>query len=195
MKGTDATPVFSGNLRRFLAPGQRVTLEDLWQPGSPVEAADVEFLTYARVVGKGRLRSSLEFPLLFGAVLRRMALPMYAHCGGGTFPLPTGHPIDALAVLRYFYDRTSQVPEDRQAIRDAFGRAEQVGITANRLRWEDWERYSTRQEDHMRLGGVVGTIRYTGPLDPFLPYLRLGEYIHVGKNTAFGLGQMAVRIS
>jgi CRISPR/Cas system endoribonuclease Cas6 (RAMP superfamily) len=72
--------------------------------------------------------------------------------------------------------------------------AEQVAITAQSLHWEDWERYSTRQEDRMKLDGMVGSIRYTGPLDPFLPYLRLGEYIHVGKNTAFGLGQMAVSV-
>lgn len=194
VKGTQATPVFSGSLRRFLAPGPRVMVEELWQPGPPIQSIEVEFLTYARVVGKGHLRSSLAFPLLFGAVLRRMALLMYAHCGGGTFPLPTGHPIDALAVLRYFYDRASQHPEDRQAIRDAFGMAEQVAVAADHLRWEDWERYSGRQDARMKLGGAVGRVRYHGPVGPFLPYLRLGEYLHVGKNTAFGLGQMVVRV-
>ena len=102
--------------------------------------------------------------------------------------------MDVLAVVRYFYARMAQNAVERQAIRDAFGMAEQVTMASHRLRWEDWERYSTRQNTHMKLGGVVGPVRYHGPLGPFLPYLRLGEYIHVGKNTVFGLGQMAVQV-
>ncbi len=42
----------------------------------------------------------------------------------------------------------------------------------------------------MKLGGVVGTMRYRGELAPFLPYLKAGELLHVGSGTSFGLGQM-----
>jgi hypothetical protein len=78
-------------------------------------------------------------------------------------------------------------------VRDAFALAAQVITVAQQLHWSDWERYSGRQETRMKLGGIVGTVRYRGPCAAFLPYMRLGEYIHVGKNTAFGLGQMAVQ--
>jgi CRISPR/Cas system endoribonuclease Cas6 (RAMP superfamily) len=40
----------------------------------------------------------------------------------------------------------------------------------------------------MRLGGFVGRARYKGKLDPFWPYLKMGEFVHVGKNASFGLG-------
>lgn len=192
LQGDDATLVFSGETRRFFEPGQHVAIETLWQPGALAETLDVEFLTYTRIVGKGHLRESLDFPLLFGALLRRLALLMYAYGSGGTLPLPAGPSLDALALLHYFYDRHAQRPEARAAIRDAFALATQVTTVAQRLHWSDWERYSGRQDTRMKLGGILGTIRYRGPCTPFLPYVRLGEYIHVGKNTAFGLGQMAV---
>ncbi|MEF8712438.1 MAG: CRISPR system precrRNA processing endoribonuclease RAMP protein Cas6 [Accumulibacter sp.] len=57
------------------------------------------------------------------------------------------------------------------------------------LRWLDWTRYSSRQQQKMSLGGVVGTWRLEGPLAPFAPLLQLGEWLHVGKETVFGLGR------
>jgi len=56
------------------------------------------------------------------------------------------------------------------------------------LRWRDWTRYSSRQQQKMALGGVVGTWTLTGDLGPFLPFLHLGQWLHVGKEATFGLG-------
>ena len=57
------------------------------------------------------------------------------------------------------------------------------------LHWRDWTRYSSRQQQKMSLGGVVGTWTLHGNLNPFLPFLYLGQWLHVGKNASFGLGQ------
>jgi len=62
----------------------------------------------------------------------------------------------------------------------------------NKLYWQDWERYSSRQQTRMKFGGWVGEIIYQGDFQRFLPLLRLGEHIHVGKVTTFGLGKYRI---
>jgi hypothetical protein len=41
----------------------------------------------------------------------------------------------------------------------------------------------------MKLGGMVGSVIYHGNLTSFLPLMRLGQLVHVGKATSFGNGQ------
>jgi hypothetical protein len=60
------------------------------------------------------------------------------------------------------------------------------------MQWYDWERYSRTQDTKMKLGGLLGSARFAGNITPFLPYLLLGSYIHVGKNTIFGLGKYEI---
>lgn len=71
-------------------------------------------------------------------------------------------------------------------------RAKHVEIVDADTQWQDWERYSTRQRRRMNLGGIVGTVTYTGNLTPFLPVIQLGELIHVGKGTTFGNGRYGI---
>jgi hypothetical protein len=68
-------------------------------------------------------------------------------------------------------------------------RAQAVATRSADPRWVDWERYSARQDTRMTLGGFLGTATFEGDLAPFAPFLRVGEVVHVGKGTAFGLGR------
>jgi hypothetical protein len=61
------------------------------------------------------------------------------------------------------------------------------------FRWMDHGRYSKRQNAKMKLGGAMGTMVITGNLNKVYPILKAGELIHIGKNTAFGLGRYTVR--
>lgn len=54
--------------------------------------------------------------------------------------------------------------------------------------WHDWTRYSSRQHSTMTLGGVMGTWHLPQLAPVWLPLLTLGQWLHVGKNTVFGLG-------
>lgn len=60
------------------------------------------------------------------------------------------------------------------------------------LHWRDWGRYSSRQQREMKLGGVVGTWALRGELSPFWPFIHLGQWLHVGKETVFGLGHYRI---
>ena len=41
----------------------------------------------------------------------------------------------------------------------------------------------------MKMGGFVGEITFEGDIEPFMPILKAGEVLHVGKGTGFGLGK------
>ena len=58
----------------------------------------------------------------------------------------------------------------------------------------DWERYLARQDTRMKMGGFVGRVEYQGNLREFFPLLKLGEVVHVGKGTGFGLGRYKVSL-
>lgn len=58
----------------------------------------------------------------------------------------------------------------------------------HKLRWHDWTRYSNRQQQEMKFGGLMGQIDLQGELTPFSSLLHLGQWLHLGKNTSFGLG-------
>ncbi len=59
------------------------------------------------------------------------------------------------------------------------------------LHWFDWTRYSSRQQQEMTLGGVLGQWTLHGDaaaLTEIYPWLWLGQWLHIGKNASMGLG-------
>lgn len=127
----------------------------------PPDRITVRFLTPARLKSGGRLDAELRFEVFFQRLLERLSSLSYFHCG------------KALKV----------------DFKGMIERARAVGTVRGDLRWVDWERYSRRQRATMKLGGVIGAITYAGGLGEFLPFLVLGEYVHVGKGATFGLGR------
>ncbi|NTU52817.1 MAG: CRISPR system precrRNA processing endoribonuclease RAMP protein Cas6 [Chlorobiaceae bacterium] len=64
-----------------------------------------------------------------------------------------------------------------------------VRLVESKTRWLDWTRYSQRQQQPMQLGGIMGNVTFTGKTGRYYPLFRLGEYLHMGKGTTFGLGK------
>ena len=95
-----------------------------------------------------------------------------------------------LSSLLYFHCGQSLSLDFRGLIQ----RAEAVETTQDETRWYDWERYSSRQDTRMMLGGFIGTATYAGPLAEFLPSLWIGQYTHVGNGTTFGLGHYEIDV-
>jgi CRISPR-associated endoribonuclease Cas6 len=124
----------------------------------------LNFLTPTRLKFDGKLSPNLEFHILFRNLLRRISLLSYFHC-------------------------------DKELDLDFKGlieRSREVKVQKEKLSWIDWERYSNRQETKMKMGGFIGSITFEGNLKEFLPFVILGEYIHVGKGTSFGLGKYEI---
>ena len=86
-------------------------------------------------------------------------------------------------LLQEFHTSTYQAP-DFQALAAL---AENISAS-HQLQWSEWERYSHRQQQKMTFGGVLGHIKLTGELAPFLSLLQQGQWLHVGNKTTFGMG-------
>jgi len=143
----------------------RFRLADLL-PEKPPSAVTLELVTPTRIRFEGNLSDRLDFHVLMRALLRRISSLSYFHCG-------------------------EKLDID---FRETIARARDVATTRHELRWVDWQRYSGRQKRHMTLGGVVGQVQYDGELADFVPFIRLGEIVHVGKACAFGLGKYRVGV-
>lgn len=125
----------------------------------------LSFQTPTRIKYDNHFATKLEFHILIGNLLRRFSN------------------------LSYFHNNT-KISIDYKTFVET---ATQVIIKNDFTVWEDWERYSSRQQDRMKMGGLVGNISYEGNLAPYLPLIILGEYIHAGKNITFGLGKYVVK--
>jgi CRISPR-associated endoribonuclease Cas6 len=66
--------------------------------------------------------------------------------------------------------------------------ADAVEVTGDRTRWVELDSYSTRRSAHTPLSGLVGRVTFSGPVQPFLPWLVWGQVIHVGKEATKGNG-------
>ena len=68
-------------------------------------------------------------------------------------------------------------------------KAKDIKIKNSHIKWDDWDRFSGSQRKWMKFGGLMGEITYSGDLQPFMEALELGEWVHIGGKTSFGLGK------
>ncbi|WP_093884269.1 CRISPR system precrRNA processing endoribonuclease RAMP protein Cas6 [Syntrophus gentianae] len=128
----------------------------------PCESLELTLLTPLRLKYENRLEATLPFHILIRAALRRIS-SLFQYYGAG---------------------------EPALDYRGLVERAQRVTVDQSSLHWFDWKRYSNRQDQSMLMGGLMGSIRYSGPLAEFLPLLRICEKTHLGKQTSFGLGKI-----
>ncbi|WP_435932181.1 CRISPR system precrRNA processing endoribonuclease RAMP protein Cas6 [Moraxella bovoculi] len=61
------------------------------------------------------------------------------------------------------------------------------------LSYRAWSRFSHRQHRVIPQDGLVGRIELHGVSERLYHYLHLGQWLHIGKGTVFGLGQYQLR--
>lgn len=163
----EATPG-SGHWQTIHRPDEPLAALPIGCPRPPQTpaACRIELLTPLRVKRDGRHvgPDAFRFADLFGHLLRRVSMLTAFH---SDTPLET----------------------DFRALMDAARQVE----AASSLAWQERTRYSHRQKAAMQLGGVVGRIDLTGVgLEPFWPYLWLGQWLHAGSGATMGLGHYRI---
>lgn len=131
------------------------------------ESADrvrVRFVTPTELKSGHQLADRPEFGILFG----RMR--------------------DRISTLRVLYG-TGPLEIDFRAMGE---RAAAVRMTRCDLQRTAVDRLSSRTGQRHPLGGFVGEAEYEGELGEFLPYLRLGKWVGVGRQTVWGKGELEI---
>lgn len=131
------------------------------------ERLTLRLLTPLRLTSEGRLVSQdrFRFHHLFSNLLRRISL------------LTSFHTDDPLETDFAGLTRAARAIEPSRA----------------RLHWHEWARFSSRQDTLVKMGGLIGEIGLEGAdLEPFWPYLWLGQWTHAGKGVVMGLGRYRI---
>lgn len=131
------------------------------QSGDLNGSCTLEFYSPLVLRKEGREVDGYDHYAFFSTLLRRLSSLYTIHCGGKNFE-------DTKPLLCCW---TEQV------------RA-QTSLTYNTA-----SRFSTRQKQNIEYDGFTGTIALSGNIGPFLSFLKAGEIVAVGKNTAFGFGR------
>jgi CRISPR-associated endoribonuclease Cas6 len=143
---------------------QVIDLAHLIRDISPLNyhQATLRFITPTRIKSRGKLTNDIDFETLMRNLLRRQSWLAEVHC-------EAKWDLDWKELLNRAKERVKTVRSD--------------------LQWHDWERYSQRQSTKLKMGGFLGDITFEGDLAEFLPVIKLGEYLHVGKGTVYGMGK------
>jgi len=125
----------------------------------------ITFLTPTRITLRGKLCRRPGFDIIIRSLLRRLLL------------------------LSYFHDQPIEI--DHRFLINA---AQRVQLKDAVLAGADWEHFSRRQNRTVEYTGITGWAIYAGDLKQFLPILRAGEILHIGKNTTFGMGKYKLEV-
>jgi len=143
-----------------------VSVEEVMsQPNQTIKSLTVHFLTPTRIELSGKLQNPVTFPSLIKASNERGRALFWAY-------------------------------EQKEPSWDGKGlvlASEEVKMVRWGQEWMDLRRFSRRQGERLKIGGVVGWAEFEGEeLSSFVPLLRLMEWVHVGKLGTMGLGQVKV---
>ncbi len=118
-----------------------------------------------RVKENERLVSEIEFSTIIKSLLRRFSNIAYFHCGRETS-------IDFKKVIE---------------------KAKNINALTKDITWFEYDRYSMKQNTKMKMGGIIGDITFKSA-EPWKDLLKIGETIHIGKNTSFGFGNYNIEV-
>lgn len=138
--------------------------QDFSEEVQPVRRLTLHINTPMRLVQDGKPTSEITFKLILKNILRRAALLSEFYMG---------KPLDA-------------------DITFLLSKADDIRLTEDKIYWEHRQRFSSRQQKKLTIGGFTGTLTFEGILDEFISWMKLGSIIHVGKGCTLGLGHYEI---
>jgi hypothetical protein len=146
----------------------RCTALDGQADGEMPQRLAVDFLTPTQIRSGGAFCATVTCQDLVRALLRRLSSLCYFHCG-------------------------CELEVDFKGLIE---QAAAVRTVTSDLRWQEQDRFSTKQRQRIDMGGVMGRVVFEAErpevLKPYLPLLAAGEWVHVGKGSVMGLGRYRV---
>jgi len=153
--------IFQSKVGRIISLEACLTPKDILHKKCKEKKVLLETITPLRLKIKGKLTDKIGLKDILLSITRRLKVLSQLY-GSGKIDLLQNLDLDAML---------TEVKTEPQ------------------FQWMDFKRFSKRQNTYLRLGGVMGKMSIIGNLSTIYPLLKLGEYIHIGKNTAFGLGR------
>jgi hypothetical protein len=171
IEGVDQLGLNGETIRRVFEGGRGQTQEpaapssvDLSAGTGRVGRVRVRFVTPTELKTGGQPAGRPEFAILFGRLR------------------------DRIGTLRALYG-SGPLEIDFRGMGE---RAQAVRMTGCELQWREVERRSSRTGQRHPLGGFVGKAEYEGELGEFMPYLELGKWVGVGRQTVWGKGELRI---
>jgi hypothetical protein len=167
--GVPVDNVFVEGSARVRAPERPLRASDLALPGDALaKRIRVTFRTATELRHEGETLSGAP---PFGVLFRRLR--------------------DRISALSTFYGQSSL---DEEALSSA-ALADSVVTLASDVRSTSLVRRSSRTGERHPVGGLLGSVVYEGrDLGPFMPWLRIGTLVGVGKHATFGGGRIRVEV-
>jgi len=145
---------------------QNLSLQDSRIASEGLFSLKIIIITPLRLKFENRLSADLPFHVLVRAMLRRIS-SLFNYHGEG---------------------------EPELDYRGMVRRAKEIRVIDNDLSWFDWRRYSSRQDQAMLMGGMIGSVTYEGKIGEYMPLIDFCTKVHLGKQTSFGLGKITAEI-
>ena len=130
----------------------------------PTDALTVHLLTPTRITHKGHITDQLPFHIFWRRLIGRISALAYFHCGESL-------DLDFKGLI---------------------AQAETVQTVQSKLTLARLDALLFTPEPEDEFGGLIGSTTYAGDLAAFSEFLALGVFVHVGKNSTFGLGKYRV---
>lgn len=156
--------IYTAETEMLTDDGTILTLDDVIDNAPNIkDRMELEFITPTSIKVDGKWAKNLTFEHLIRNLLRRIRFLSYFHCREDL-------DVDAHALI----DAARTITHE------------------SHFHWLKSNRYSYRAESSIPMDGFIGKVRYSGKFEPFLPFIYLGEYLHIGHHTAFGFGQYRI---